>query len=111
MASPGSVEFVAAVVAARGDEAPAATAGGSPEDGPSHVPRPQGSLHVSGRGSNPPDFTPYFLLDSLDCYSIGATARQQSRYGTIYDQLQPSAYPWTHAREEIELKTARLQLR
>ena len=61
MASPGSVEFVAAVVAARGDETQAATARGSPEDGPSHVPRPQGSLHVSGRGSNPPDFTPYFL--------------------------------------------------
>ena len=49
MVSPGSVEFVAAVVAARGDETQAATARGSPEDGPSHVPRPQGSLHVSGR--------------------------------------------------------------
>ena len=33
---------------------------------------------------------------------------QQSRYGTIFDQLQPSAHPWTHAHEEIELKTASL---
>ena len=74
-------------------------------------PDPKGACMSLDAARTRPILPPTFCLGSLDCYSIGAKARQQSRYGTIYDQLQPSAHPWTHAHEDLELKTACLQQR
>ena len=74
-------------------------------------PDPKGACMSPDAARTRPILPPTFCLGSLDCLSIGAKARQQSRYGTICDQLQPSAHPWTHAHEDLELKTACLQQR
>ena len=111
MASPGSVICRAAASRHAVTRLRLPRRAAAPKTVLATSPDPKGACMSLDAARTRPILPPTFCLGSLDCYSIGAKARQQSRYGTIYDQLQPSAHPWTHAHEDLELKTACLQQR